>query len=137
MLEYDQDEQSKLLYKDFIGHYEGLKINATELYKNKKLSTLKRWFKDISEQAVATRDLNYQKHIEKETGHSIDIFGKFLSRIDKIIQNGIITTTSQYRDIVAMIGYISGDSSNADKVLELDKLIFDYTEKKRSRTKPK
>ncbi|RXK58046.1 hypothetical protein ESA94_18710 [Lacibacter luteus] len=119
-------------------YFSDLKNHALTLHKKNKLSTLKRWFKDISEMSVATGNLDYQFYIETTTGHKVDLFGKLFEKIDKLIKVGQIKTDTQYRTISTMIDFLeSYNPPDIERIKALDALQFAYSDQKKIRTNRK
>lgn len=115
-------------------YFSNLKNHVVLLHQKNRLTSLKKIFRDISEPAIASNDMNYQTFIEEETGHKIGLVDKLLSKIDTIIKTGQIKTDTQYRDIATLIDFLESynppDKKRIEKLLALQ---FAYMTKKNLR----
>lgn len=115
-------------------HFLNLKSHVVLLHQKNRLASLKKFFRDISEAAVATNDLKYQAYIEEATGHKIDLFDKLFSKIDNIIKTGQIKTDTQYRETATIIDFLESFNPPDEKRIEkLLALQFGYMTKKSPR----
>ena len=71
---------------DPVAHYQQLKEQTEENYQNGRLTRLKQWLRDLTEEPRETGDLSFGWYIKEKTGYDIDIFRNFQKRIDKIIE---------------------------------------------------
>ena len=111
-------------------HFELLKVEVAELHNKGKLSTLKRYFRDLTEMIVETRDFKFNEYILKNTGYQIDIFEAFNKRIEKIITKGKITTNNQYYDLMNLVNQLCEmENIDEDRITALNKLLADFETK--------
>ncbi len=112
-------------------HYKSLKNQTEEHFKKGRLTTLKNWFRDLTEMQLETGDLKFNKYLQVKTGYNIDIFKAYFQRVDKIIGKGKITTDRQYYDINEMVGQLcQAEPVDKSKIDALNKLLADYETRK-------
>jgi len=120
---------------DPIAHFEQLKQQTEEHYRQGRLTRLKQWLRDMTEEPRETIDLSFGRYIKEKTGHDIDIFGNFQKRIDKIIERKRIKTENEYRDVLAMVDNLCQRTPvDEHKIDILNNLLIDFDDKI-SRTK--
>lgn len=131
-------ERSKgINYGEFdpVAHFHQLKQETEESYQKGRLSRLKQWLRDITEEQRKTVDLSFGRYIKEKTCYEIDIFGSFQKRIDKIIEKKRIKTENQYRDVMLMVDNLCHQSPvDKNKIDLLNNLLIDFDDKI-SRTK--
>jgi hypothetical protein len=112
---------------DSKSHFEKLKETAHNDFKKGRLTKMKKWFRDLTEMQVETKDYNFYEYLKRKTGHDINLFQDYLKRIDKIISNGKITTDNQYREINSYVDSLCHSESADKKMIEiLNNLLLDY-----------
>jgi hypothetical protein len=123
--DYDSDE-----------YYRSLKRQTEEHFQKGRLTKLKQWFRDLTEMQIETNDLKFNKYLRDKTHYDIDIFKSYFLRVDKIIENGKITSDNQFYDITIMIDQLSQTNPLDDKKIGiLDNLLADYERRKKLKTK--
>ena len=131
---YTKDEK---LGNVLVEHFVKIKNEAEKHFEKGRLKKLEKYLKDRTEMPRETRDFNYVKYIKEKTGHDLNIFAAFESRINGIIEKGKITTDSQYRDVLSKVDELcqldSDDNNNRIKVL--NDLLNDYDELKTKKIK--
>ena len=86
---------------------------------------------------IETRDLNFNKYLQDKTEYDIDIFKSYFQRVDKVIENGKITTDNQFYDISKMADQLCQTEPDNEKIEKLNRLLGDYEERKsRKKKKP-
>jgi len=68
-------------------HFESCKLQTVDYYNKGRLSILKQWFRDLTEPMREGRDFEFIKYIKERTGHQIDLFADFDTRIQKIVDS--------------------------------------------------
>lgn len=116
---------------DSAKYYEELKIQTGENYEKKRLTTLKQWFRNLTEMHVETGDLKFTKYLQDKTKYDIDIFKSFFQRIDKVIEKGKITTDNQFYDVNMLVDQLSQtEPVDYDKIEILNRLLSEYEQRK-------
>ncbi|MCR5890962.1 hypothetical protein LRS06_24880 [Hymenobacter sp. J193] len=95
--------ESSVLDEELRAHYQKLRTDAAELYQQKKLAQLKRWFRDISAPALATDATGFAAYVKKATGLTIDVKSDFEQRIEHICKRKRIRTEEEYYEVKTMI----------------------------------
>lgn len=127
----NKEMQIKTAEFDSTEHYKGLKIQATEHYQKGRLTSLKQWFRDLTEMQVETGDLKFNKYLQDKTKYEIDIFKSYFQRIDKVIENGKITTDNQFYDINMIVDQLcQTEPIDNDKIEVLNRLLSEYEQRK-------
>jgi hypothetical protein len=120
---------------DSTEHLTSLKTQTEEHFEKGRLTTLKQWFRDLTEPYIETKDLGFNKYLQEKTGYDIDIFQSYFDRVEKIVAKGAITTDNQFYDIGIMVDQLSHVKPLDEKrISQLNKLIVDY-ENRKSRKK--
>lgn len=118
-------------------HFQGLKKQALEHFDKGRLSRLKKWFRDLTEMQVETRDFKFNQYLNEKTGYDIDIFQSYNLRVDKTIEKGRITTDNQFYDINMMVDQLSQiEPMDTQKIEKLNKLLLDYEQRKTKKSRP-
>lgn len=113
-----------------------LKVHVEEHYQKGRLTTLKQWFRDLTEMFVECRDLKFNKYLSDNTTYDVNIFQSHFHRIEKIINKGEIMTDNQFYDTNIMVDRLCQiEPVDSEKIEVLNKLIRDYEERKSKRTK--
>ncbi|GJQ60996.1 MAG: hypothetical protein SCALA702_00490 [Melioribacteraceae bacterium] len=87
----EREEYSKNpAFQNLSRHFLELRSQTEELFQKGRLSTLKKWFRDLTEISVEARDLKFNEYLKNKTKYDIDIFKSFKNRIEKIIKDGRI-----------------------------------------------
>jgi hypothetical protein len=112
---------------DTKSHFENLRLIATDDYKKGRLTKLKRWFRDLTEMQVETKDFKFIEYLRETTGYDINIHQDFYKRVDKIVEKGKITTDNQFREINTFVDMLCQSKPvNYEKIEVLNKLLLDY-----------
>lgn len=112
---------------DSKSHFEMLKKSVNEEFKKGRLSKIKKWFKDLTEMQVETKDFKFQEYLRNKTGHEVNIFQDFYKRIDKVVANGKITTDVQYREVYSYVDNLSqAEKVDKGKIDFFNQLLLDY-----------
>ena len=106
-------------------HFAKVEEKIEEFYAGEKLPALMKYFKDLSE--VFKHDPDYNNYIQQETGYDIDSTGMLNSRIETILNRGLIESDDEYRDVVEALSDVGPPSpiSKADAV-RFNNLLTDY-----------
>jgi hypothetical protein len=131
-LDYFIERSKGINYGEFdpIAHYQQLKVQTEENYQKGRLTRLKQWLRDMTEEPGETGDLSFGRYIKEKTGYDIYIFGTFQKRIDKIIDRKRIKTENEYRDILAMVDNLCQQTPvDQDKIDLLNNLLIDFDDK--------
>ena len=116
---------------DSILHFQSLKTQTTEHFAKGKLAKLKKWFRDMTEMQLETRDLNFNTYLRNKTGLNINIFKDYYERINKITERGKIMTDNQFYDVKNMVDHLCQNDPVDHKQIDiLNRLIIDYEQKK-------
>ncbi len=108
-------------------HFEKLYTVVNSSFEKGQLTKLKRFFRDIIDMQIHTKDLKFNTYLKDTTGYEIDVFETFHKRIKSIISRGKITTDNQYRDINDYLDTIvHTDPINKEKVSTLNSLLQAY-----------
>lgn len=139
-LDYLIERFEGINYGEFnaIAHFQQLKEQTEENYQKGRLTLLKQWLRDMTEEPREARDLSFGRFIKEKTGYDIDIFDSFQKRINKIIERKRIKTENEYRDVHAMVDNLcQQDSIDQDKIDLLNNLLIDFEDKIRGTKTPK
>ncbi len=100
-IEYHLENERKIKTPEFDSddHYKRLKEQTEKNFQKGKLTLLKQWFRDLTEQQIECRDLKFNQYLQTKTSYDIDIFKSYFERIEKIIQKGKITSDNQFYDV--------------------------------------
>ena len=121
---------------ELTNNFEQLKAQTNTHFNKGSLGTLKRWFKDLSEPMVDTKDLRFSSYLEEKTGYKIDLFKKQIERIEKIIQKGMITTDNQYREVDSFVDNLcQSNPQDIERINLLNNLLVNYHKQKAAKTK--
>jgi hypothetical protein len=106
---------------------------CSRYYKQKKYSSLLKYYKMLSHPYIVTFDTLFEAYILKRTGikiHILDKFSDFELKIYEIVTKGKITSITRYEYAQKMINFIllNGHSDNT-LVPTLRKLTNEYIEK--------
>ncbi len=108
-------------------HFKNLRLIATDDFKKGRLTKLKRWFRDLTEMQVETKDFKFNEYLRETTGYDINIHQDFYKRIDKIIEKGKITSDNQFREINAYVDKLcQSEPADTNKIEKLNSLLLDY-----------
>lgn len=119
-------------------NYEHLKKRAEDHYQKNRLSQLKQWLLDLTEEFRETGDLAFDQYIKEKTGYDLDIFGSFQDRIGKVIKRKRIKTENEYRDVLAMVDNLCQQMPvDQDKIDVLNSLLIDFDERVSGTKTPK
>jgi hypothetical protein len=119
-------------------HFLKLKEETEESYEKGRLTKLKQWFWDMTEEQRETGDLSFGRYIKERTGYHIDIFGAFQKRIDKIIERKRIKTENEYRDVMSMVDNLCHQTPvDKGKIDLLNSLLIDFDDKLSGTKTPK
>lgn len=112
---------------DLTAHFQQLKEQTEEHYLKGRLSRLKQWLRDMTEEQRETGDLSFGRYIKEKTGYDIDIFGSFQKRTDKIIERIRIKTENEYRDVMSMVDSLCHQTPvDKERVDRLNNLLIDF-----------
>ena len=112
---------------DSDAHYGSLRDQAVEHFRKGRLSKLRQCFRDLTDMQRETKDLEFEHYLKVRTGHNINIFQSYNSRIDKILARGKITTENQFRDVTLMVDSLSqAKPVDAIKIEALNTLLRNY-----------
>lgn len=139
-LDYHIERSKGIKYGEFdpFAHFQQLKEQTEENYRKGRLSRLKQWLRDMTEEQRETGDLSFGRYIKEKTGYDIDIFGSFQKRIDKIIERKRIKTENEYRDVMAMVDNLCHQTPvDKDKIDLLNNLLIDFDDKTSGTKTPK
>ena len=115
---------------DSVANYENLKLQTEEHFQKGRLSTLKQWFRDLTEMQVETLDFKFNKYLQDKTQCDIDIFKTYFERLDKIIQKGKITSDNQFYNLKNAVDKLCHlEPLDHNKIALLNKLLVDYEQK--------
>jgi hypothetical protein len=131
-LDYFIDRSANIKYDEFdpVAHFKQLKQQTEEQYQKGRLTRLKQWLRDMTEEPRETDDLNFGRYIKAKTGYDIDIFGDFQKRIDKIIKRKKINTENEYRDVLGMVDNLCQQAPvDQEKIDVLNNLLIDFDDK--------
>jgi hypothetical protein len=130
--DYFIDRSANIKYDEFdpVDHFKLLKQQTEEHFQKGRLTRLKQWLRDMTEEPRETGDLNFGRYIKEKTGYDIDIFDNFQKRIDKIIERKKIKTENEYRDVLAMVDNLCQQTPvNEQKIDVLNNLLIDFGDK--------
>jgi hypothetical protein len=128
----DRFRTANLKFEEYdpIAHFEQLKHQTEEHYSKGRLTRLKQWLRDMTEEPRETGDLSFGRYIKEKTGYDIDIFSNFQKRIDKIIERKKIKTENEYREVLAMVDNLCQQSPvDEHKIDILNNLLIDFDDK--------
>lgn len=131
-LDYFIDRSANIKYDEFdpVEHFKLLKQQTEEQFQKGRLTRLKQWLRDMTEEPRETGDLSFGRYIKEKTGYDIDIFGNFQKRIDKIIERKKIKTENEYRDVLAMVDNLCQQTPvDEHKIDILNNLLIDFDDK--------
>jgi hypothetical protein len=124
---YEKSDNKRL---DFKSHFLNLEVLVAEHFRKGRLTTLKQWFYDLTEGPRETGDLNYGRYIKEKTGHEVNIFQRFESRIAKVVERKKILTKNEYRDVSLMVDHLSQQTPlNENMVDTLNQLLLNFDKK--------
>lgn len=116
---------------DSTEYYKQLKEQTEEHFKNRRLTRLKQWFRDLTEMPIECLDVKFNEYLKAKTKYDIDIFKSYYKRVEKIIEKEKITTDNQFYDITIMIERLcQADPIDTSKIQKLNSLICDYEQRK-------
>lgn len=131
---YISSKERKIKTKDFDSdqHYKALKEHVKTAFKQGKLTMLKQWFNDLTEELRETEDFYFNDFIKETTGIDINIHERFDKRISKIISRQKIKTSNEYRDILTKVDYLTQlKSPDQDLLSQLNSLLIDFEKAKK------
>ena len=132
----NKEMQIKTADFDSVEHYKGLKKQTEVHYQKGRLTKLKQWFRDLTEMQIETVDLKFNKYLQEKTKYDIDIFNSYFQRVDKVIENGKITTDNQFYDLNIMVDQLcQSEPVDNDKIEKLNRLLRGYEERKSRKIK--
>jgi len=126
---YLNNKSKKIKTADFDSdtYFHSLKLQTGEHFQKGRLSKLKQWLRDLTEEQRETNDLKFNAYLINKTGYDVNIFEDYYKRVDKIIANGKIITDNQYRDISSMVDQLCHlVPTDNNKISMLNKRIADY-----------
>lgn len=116
---------------DSYQHYMALKIQAEEHFQKSRLTKLKQWFRDLTEMYIESGDLKFNQYLKNKTIYQIDIFESYFKCVDQIVENGKITSESQFYKINSMVDQLCQiDPVDSEKIEKLNKLLRNYEQRK-------
>jgi hypothetical protein len=131
-LDYHIERSKGTNFSEFdpVAHFQQLKEQTEENFQKGRLSRLKQWLRDMTEEQRETGDLSFGRYIKKKTGYDIDIFGRYQKRIDNIIERKRIKTENEYRDVMAMVDNLCHQTPvDKSKIDLLNNLLIDFEDK--------
>jgi hypothetical protein len=112
---------------DPIASCEHLRQLTEEHFKKGRLTRLKQWLRDLTEEPRETGDLYFDRYIKERTGYDVDIFATFEKRIDNILNRKIIKTENEHRDVLSMVDNLCQQTPvDQAKVDVLNALLIDF-----------
>ncbi len=112
-------------------YFENFKKHVKKAYEQGKLTTLKQWFRDLTEVYRETEDLKFNDFIQDKTGYEINIHERFDKRISKIIARQKIKTANEYRDILSKLDYLTQvENPNEELIEKLNILLIEFKKRK-------
>lgn len=115
---------------DPTSHFQQLKEQTEEHFRKGRLTRLKQWLLDMTEEQRETGDLSFGSYIKEKTGYDIDIFDGFQKRIDKIIERKRIKTENEYRDVMSMVDNLCHQTPvDKERIDLLNKRLIDFDDK--------
>jgi hypothetical protein len=135
---YIDNKEMQIKTADFDSdeHYKGLKIQTEENFQKGRLTRLKQWFRDLTEMQVETGDLKFNKYLKDKTKYDIDIFKSYFQRVDKVIEEGKITTDNQFYDINIMVDQLcQTEPVDSEKIEKINRLLSEYEQRKSGKTR--
>jgi hypothetical protein len=130
-----QVSQIKTENFDSDSYYKKLKIETAEHFRKGRLTKLKQWFRDLTEQQIECRNFDFNKYLTEKTQYEIDIFKSYFERIEKTIEKEKITTDKQFYDLNILLDYFCQTKMDNTKIEKINKLIADYEQRKAKRIK--
>ena len=130
---YLDNDLMKIKTSDFnsVEHFKQLKEQTVDNFQKGRLTSLKQWFRDLTEPQIETVDLKFNKYLQEKTGYDIDIFKPYFDRINKIIEKGKITSDNQFYDLNIMVDQLCQTKPvDNEKIEKLNKLLLDYERRK-------
>lgn len=119
-------------------HFQQLKKETEVHFQKGRLTRLKQWIHNMTEEFIETGDSDFGRYIKEKTGYDIDIFRSFQKRIDKIIERKKIKTENDYRDVLAMVDNLCQQSPpDQNKIDILNNLLTYFDDKIRGTKTPK
>ncbi len=116
-------------------HFELLKKQTLEHFNKGRLTTLKQWFRDLTEMEVESRNLEFNKYLQNKTKYDVDIFEDYFKRVCKIVVKGKITTDNQFYDIQSMVDRLCHKQPvDNERISILNKLLSDYEQRRIKKT---
>ena len=116
-------------------YFKSLKLQTEEHFKKGRLTILKQWFRDCTEQQVETLDFKFNDYLQNKTGYKLDIFQDYYERVDKILTKGKISTDNQFYDVSSMVDKLcQTEPIDTMKINNLNSLLTDFEKRK---TKPR
>jgi hypothetical protein len=105
-------------------HFDRLRAEAGEHYRQRKLATLNKWFRDIAAPALVNDGHAFAAYIQKATGLTIDVKSDFEKRIARVCKHMRIRTDAEFYDVRDMIDSL--DPSDPEHETQLQ-LLYDLT----------
>jgi len=98
---YLDNKTTQIITDDFNSetYYKKLRTQAEEHFQKGNLSKLKQWFRNLTEQQIECRNINFNKYLIDKTKYEIDIFESYFKRVEKILEKDKITTDTQFYDL--------------------------------------
>lgn len=124
-----EDATNRIKTEDFDSHehYESLKKQTIEHFKEGRLTKLKQWFKNLIEGVIEAGDLKFNKYLQNKTGYDINVFEDFFKRVESITEKGQITTDNQFYDISIMVDQLCTEQIlHNEKIQTLNHLLRTY-----------
>lgn len=115
-------------------NFKSLKKQAHEHYEKGRLTKLKQWFRDITEEV--DDNPRFREYIKNKTGLDIDLKNRFEKRIERIIKNAVIKNENQFRDVMEKLNDVSQLESLDKKEIEFfNSLLVDFENRQRAKRK--
>jgi hypothetical protein len=110
--------------------YEKIKCETEEHFQKGRLTRLKQYLRDMTEEPREAKDFKYGKYIKETTGYDIDIFDTFKKRIEKIVERKSIKNEDEYRDVLSTIDYLcQSNIVDQNKIDILSNILIDFDDK--------
>ncbi|QHC85928.1 hypothetical protein AS589_14620 [Empedobacter brevis] len=107
--------------------YLKLKVHVEEHFVQGKLSTLKKWFKELTFDFIEDGDFHFNEYLKKTTKYEIDIFESYFKRIEKIIDKGQIKTESQFHEIQNYVDHlIQNNSPDKELIKRMNEILLSF-----------
>ena len=116
-------------------HFRTLKLETEEHYNKGRLTKLKQWFKDLTEQQIECKNLKFNDYLNQNTDYDVNIFQSYLDNIEKIIEKGRITTVNQYYDLNLFVDQLCQiEQADKEKINRINLLLANFNRTKKRNT---